>query len=372
MPNPDDAVPRVATESADHPVAVDTSAVSASFDRRKSIIAAIVTLVTLAVVFVGIIPKFGSYAEAWSTIQQMSVASLVALAASVVVMLVVYVFPYQAAIPALGYRPAFVIRQTSFAVSNAIPAGGAVGLALQYAMLLSYSVGVAPATAGIAVTSLWSLLMTLTLPVFGVLAALTTGHVQNTWLWVAGVGIVATVGMIVGLWLILRSEASARVVGRWGNRLLAPVNRRRANPLDAVGMSLDLRSSTAGVLLTRWRWVTVSNYLAVLGQFAVLWFAIRGVCGGAPAELTLAGAFAAFAISRMASMIPITPGGLGTVDAALIALLVTFGLPQSLAVASALVWRAASFIPQVVLGILTFVYWRVEQTRAARSAARPG
>ena len=64
MPNPDDAVPRVATESADHPVAVDTSAVSASFDRRKSIIAAIVTLVTLAVVFVGIIPKFGSYAEA--------------------------------------------------------------------------------------------------------------------------------------------------------------------------------------------------------------------------------------------------------------------------------------------------------------------
>lgn len=347
-----------------HPV--DTSQVTAALDKRKTIVGAIITLLTLAVVFLGIIPKFGSYEDAWAEIQQMSAASLAALGLSVAAMIVVYVLPYQAAIPGLRYRPAFVIRQTSFMVSNAIPAGGAVGLALQYAMLSSYAIGVAVATAGIAVTSLWSLLMTLTLPVFGVVAALTTGELEQRWVWVALIGTLATVGTVVALWLILRSEPSARKVGAFGQRLLEPLNRRRANPWDATGMVLDLRTSTVDVLSARWAWVTVSNYLVVLGQFAVLWFAIKGVGGTGADGLSVAGAFAAFALSRMASMIPITPGGLGTVDAALIALLVTFGLPESVAIAATLVWRAASFIPQVSLGIGTFLFWRVEQARAAR------
>ena len=66
-----------------------------------------------------------------------------------------------------------------------------------------------------------------------------------------------------------------------------------------------------------------------------------------------------------------TPGGLGTVDAALIALLITFGLPEEQALAANLVWRAASFIPQVSVGVLTFVYWRWEMARAARRALPP-
>lgn len=348
--------------------AVDTSEASSALDKRKTIIGAIVTLVVLVIIFVGLIPKFGSYADAWDQIQGMTPLALALIGVSVLVMLVVYVWPYQAAIPGLPYKPAFVIRQTSFMISNTIPAGGAFGLAIQFAMLSSYSVPVAAATAGIAVTSLWSLFMTLTLPVFGVLAALTTAQLESQWVWVAIAGIAATVVSIVVMWLILRSEESARRIGNLGNRMLSPVNRRQANPIDAVGMSIDLRNSTKDVVFDRWRWVTVSNYIVILAQFAVLWFAIEGVLGDAPTTLTLAGAFAAFAISRMASMIPVTPGGLGTVDAALIALLTTFGLTNDEAVASALVWRACSWIPQVSLGVLTFIYWRVAQARAGRVA----
>lgn len=340
---------------------------SESFDRRRTIVGAVVTLATLLVVFVGIIPKFGSYSDAWAEIQQMPAAALAALVVSTVAMILLYVWPYQAAIPGLAYRPAFVIRQTSFMISNAIPAGGAFGLALQYAMLSSYSVTVAAATAGIAVTSLWSMLMTLTLPVFGVIAALSSGQLEDRWVWVAVIGVALTAATIIGLWLILRSEASARAVGALGQRLLTPINRRRANPVDATVMVIDLRNSTVDVLSRRWLRVTLTNYVVVLAQFAVLWFAIRGVGGAQSAGLELAEAFAAFALSRMASMIPITPGGLGTVDAVLIALLVTFGLPQSVAIAATLVWRAASFVPQVVLGVATFVHWRVQQARTSQA-----
>jgi uncharacterized protein (TIRG00374 family) len=354
------------THSSGGPAAVDTSNLTASLDRRKTIIGGIVTLVVLVVVFVGLIPKFGSYADAWVYVQAMTFAALAALAVSSIVTILVYVWPYQAAIPGLRYKPGFVIRQTSFAISNAVPAGGAFGLAVQFAMLRSYGVTLAVATAGIAVTSLWSVLMTLTLPVMGVLAALTTGYLESQWIWVALAGLAATVVSIVLLWLILRSEQSARRVAGWIQRGAAPFNKRRSQPWDATGAVLGLRNSTKDVLLTRWRWVTGSNYIVVFCQFGVLWFAIKGVVGSAPMTLSVAGAFAAFALSRMASMIPVTPGGLGTVDAALIALLTTFGLPNDQAVAANLVWRAASFIPQVSVGILTFLFWRWEVARAAR------
>jgi hypothetical protein len=33
------------------------------------------------------------------------------------------------------------------------------------------------------------------------------------------------------------------------------------------------------------------------------------------------------------------------------------------------VWRTASFVPQVVLGVVTFLWWRVEVARGTRTGA---
>ena len=58
--------PAAVAASSSHPVAVDTSELTSSLDRRKTIIGGIVTLVVLIIIFVGLIPKFGSYADAWA------------------------------------------------------------------------------------------------------------------------------------------------------------------------------------------------------------------------------------------------------------------------------------------------------------------
>ncbi|MET0694893.1 MAG: lysylphosphatidylglycerol synthase domain-containing protein, partial [Propionibacteriaceae bacterium] len=63
-----------------------------------------------------------------------------------------------------------------------------------------------------------------------------------------------------------------------------------------------------------------------------------------------------------------TPGGLGTVDAALAALLTGYGANSSQALAADLVWRAATYVPQVVLGALTFLWWRVTAARRRQRA----
>ena len=57
-------------------------------------------------------------------------------------------------------------------------------------------------------------------------------------------------------------------------------------------------------------------------QFLIFYVALRGVEGWGSAGTSLLVAFGSFAVAQIGLMIPITPGGLGTVDAAMIALLI--------------------------------------------------
>jgi uncharacterized protein (TIRG00374 family) len=328
------------------------------------VVSAAVTVGVLAVVFVGIFPQVADYSQAWSAIQQLPSAYLVALAVATVANLTAYVWPLQAALPGLGYGPGFVVRQTSFAISNAVPAGGAVGLGVQYGMLDSYHVGAGAAASAIAIVSVFNVFATLVMPVLGVVALLASGEVEGSYLLVAAVGVLAVGVAVVAFTVVLRSERGARTVGRWADRLVDPLTRRRSRgrSVDLTGKVLDFRSSVVGVVQARWLAVTASTLLLQLTSWAVLVLALRGLQAGT-VTVTWAEALAAFSFARVASVIPITPGGLGTVDAALVALLTGYGATSSQALAADLVWRAATYLPQVLLGALTFLWWRVTSAR---------
>jgi uncharacterized protein (TIRG00374 family) len=121
------------------------------------------------------------------------------------------------------------------------------------------------------------------------------------------------------------------------------------------------------VMRTRWLLVTLSTLLLQLTSWAILVLALRGLeAGTGKVTVTWTEALAAFSFARVASFIPITPGGLGTVDAALAALLGGYGATSSQALAADLVWRAATYVPQVVLGGLTFLWWRLTAARRAK------
>jgi uncharacterized protein (TIRG00374 family) len=338
----------------------------------RMVVSTAVTVAVLAVVFLGIFPKVADYSAAWSSIQQMPTAYLVALVVATVVNLAVYVWPLQAALPGLGYGPGFVVRQTSFAISNAVPAGGAVGLGVQYGMLDSYGFGAGAAASAIAIVSVFNVLATLVMPVLGVMALLASGEVEGTHLLMAAIGIAAIGVAVVAFALVLRSEGGARMVGRWAERLVNPLMRRlrHGRSLDLTGRLLGFRSSVVDVMQTRWAQVTLSTLSLQLTSWAILVLALRGLEAGAGhVTVTWNEALAAFSFARVASFIPITPGGLGTVDAALAALLTGYGATSSQALAADLVWRAATYVPQVLLGVLTFLWWRVTAARRRRQVA---
>lgn len=333
--------------------------------RWKQVVAGLVTLVVLVVVFFGIFPKFASYKDAWSSIQEMSTASLLLFSLATIANIVIYVFPYQAALPGIPYNQAFIVRQTSFMISNAVPLGGAVGLGVQYSMLAGYGFGPAVATSAIGVTSVWNLLVTLALPTLGLIALVLTGEATSGAVVGAVLSTVALGVIVGGLALILRSEAWANRIGGWGDNLVAKL-RRGSEPGSVTAGVIRFRDQTVDVVSHRWIRLTVANFAQQLAQFSVLAVAVYGL-GGKATGVNLLEVFAAFSLARLAGFIPITPGGLGTVDAALVGLLAAFGMSESEALAANLLWRAATFVPQVVLGVVTFLIWRVQAGRGHKA-----
>jgi uncharacterized membrane protein YbhN (UPF0104 family) len=145
----------------------------------KQWIATLLTFLVVVFVFAVVFPSLGDYSDAWTAIKGMSIGWIMALVVFTIAVIVIYPWPFQEALPGLKYRPAFVIRQTSFMIGNVIPAGGAIGLGVQYEMLGSYGFGSAPSAAAIGISSVSNSLVTLALPVLSLVGLILIGEASS-------------------------------------------------------------------------------------------------------------------------------------------------------------------------------------------------
>jgi uncharacterized protein (TIRG00374 family) len=333
-----------------------------------------VTIAVLVAVFVGVFPRFAHYSQAWSSIQHISAAYLIGLVAAAIVNIAVGAWPLQAALPGLRYGPAFVVGQTSFAISNALPAGGTIGFGVEYDMLESYGFGAGAAGSASAISSTFNVFATLVMPVVGVLALLFTGQVRWHYLLIAAVGVLLVGAALSAMAVILHSEDGAHRVGRGADRYVNALVRRLSHgrTVNITGKVVDFRSAVVEVMRTRWLAVVGSTLLPQFTSWTVLLVALLGLQHGGHvgSGVTWSESLAAFSLALIVSFIPVTAGGLGTVDAGLTGLLSAFGATGSQALAVDIVWRAGTFVPQVLTGVLTFLWWRVRSGARRRGVAR--
>jgi uncharacterized protein (TIRG00374 family) len=337
----------------------DSTAAAPMLDKKKSIILGLVGLAFIILIFWKVIPQIGSYSDAIESLSTMGTAAIVLIVVTVLIYLVAYGFPFMAAAPGLKFWRAQQTNQAAFAISNGVPGGGAVGLAVQYGMLTSFKISGTSATAAITAVGLWSTFVTLFFPIVGVVVIALAGVGGTSHAITGIIGLAILVFIVTAFVLIMRSEKLAVKVGQLGNKLINPLrNKIKAlHDLDLVKPVTKFRQDMYDLLRKRWAFLTAAQIVVSFTQFLILYVALRGVEGWDTAGTSFAAAFGAFSISQLGLMIPITPGGLGTVDAAMIALLVSFGTSSGDATAADLVWRASSFIPQIALGVIALLLW---------------
>ena len=340
--------------------------------RLRVIVSVVVGIGVTVAAFVVLIPQLGSYEQAMVKLGEMPGIWIILLVMVGLLNLLLYPSTVMVSIDHLRYGPAFVERQAGFLVSNCIPGGGVVAVGAQYRILGHY--GVSPAVSAAAVTSdaVWTYLITLGLPSVAVTGLALRG--DNTGKGAAGlvvlaiVGLLAVVGSVLVIRFVLKSDNGARRMGRALMRCVARPCRwlhRDVPDLEVAVVAFRVRAHD--LIKRKWRWLTLTNVLTQLMPFLVVLVALGGL-GAYPHDIALAEVFAAYAVAQLLVSIPITPGGLGTVDAALIAMLTAFGVPGPAAVAADLLWRLVWFLPQMLAGVLALLFSVVARRRAATAA----
>ena len=325
----------------------------------RRVAGALLSLALIVFIFVGVIPQFASYSAAWTAIQQMSTGWWLAILAAAIINQVSFVWPYQAVLPHLRFWHGFMETQSSTAVSNTVPAGGAVAIGLTFRMFGSFGFSNVAISTAVATTGIWNLAFKFGLPIVAVVLVAVTGQSTGGAVGVAllGVLVIAVSGLV--LWLVFRSADSAHWVGRLGDWILNWVLHFFRKPKsDRVERAvLHFRDQTNDMVHQR-GWLLTSTVLASqLAVFVLVLFCVRAV--GIPAsQVSFLDVLLSFAVARLAGAIPVTPGGLGTVDAAFIGMLTAFGATSNDALAADLVWRATTYFPPIFIGIVTYLIWK--------------
>ena len=241
----------------------------------------------------------------------------------------------------------------SNAFSRVVPGGAAAGAALQYRMLTVG--GLAPATVGAGLTTV-SLLLTATifiLPIFTLPAIIGGTPVPTSLAAAAWLGAVAAALMIALGAVLLFTDRLLVLLARFIEWLLVKLRRTEptGNTAERILQERDAIKSALGDSWWRAGIATVGkwgfDYMALLA-------ALAAVGAEAPASVLLL----AYVSSAFLAMIPITPGGLGFVEAGLTGTLVLAGVSAGDAALAVLLYRLLSYWMPIPAGGVAYLLHR--------------
>lgn len=328
----------------------------------KRVVQALISLAIVVGIFVGVMPLIADYGEVFETIRAMTGLELGSLVLFGIWNLATYWFVLTAALPGLRLREAAVVNQASTAVSNTMPAGGAIGVGVSLAMYTSWGFRIASIGRSAVVTGIWNNFVKLGMPVLALALLALEGEVTPARLAAAAIGVAILAGAVVLFALVLKSDRLARSIGRGTqsvyNRIRKLLRRDPVGGWDDAASSF--RTDTIGLLRHRWLWLTIATIVSHVSLYLVLLVALRHV-GVSQEELSWIAVLAAFAFVRLISALPLTPGGVGVVELGYAAVL-TLGLTDAQSaqvVAAILVFRAVTYLLPIPLGVISYVTWRI-------------
>jgi uncharacterized protein (TIRG00374 family) len=254
------------------------------------------------------------------------------------------------------------------AFSRIVPAGAAAGAAVQYRMLTESGIDGARVGAGLTAASLISTATLFALPLLSLPAALAgkpTPHGLAEAAWLGG--IVFVIGFVVG-WILFRREsvlqATGRAIQRVRNRLV-----RTKPPLTTLPDTLARERKALLVTLGDGWWKAL---LFALGNWLFDYLALLAAIAATGAHVRPTLVLLAYAASMVLGMIPITPGGLGFVEAGLTGLLALAGIPAGPAAVAVLAYRMVSFwLPLPAGAVAAGLHRRHYRGRAEALQAAP-
>ncbi|GIF47288.1 uncharacterized protein (TIRG00374 family) [Asanoa ferruginea] len=358
-----------------------------------------------------------SWSSAWHLIDQLGWRWLAGLAALWFLGLCVHTVVLTASMPGLSHRRALTLNLSGSAVANVLPLGGVAGTVLNLGMVRGWGHSGPDFARFVVVSKAADLVAKLLTPALALAGLLLWGLIEparHDVPWALGAAAGAVAGCLVVCALVGRVGPLLRLVtlaergwtwrSRRSHRLGRSHRSGRSGRSGCSGCSgRSGRSGRSGCLgcsgrsnrsgrsgrsgrdpapgwtaavtrlldgtdrLVRRRWASLTWGMAgywVL-QGALLWLCMVAVGVHVAAPVVFAGLVA----ERLLTLLALTPGGAGVVEAGAIAVLIALGVAPTGALAGILLYRAFVFLAEIPVGGIATLAWLISRRAVARRPA---
>ncbi|HEV2993804.1 MAG TPA: lysylphosphatidylglycerol synthase transmembrane domain-containing protein [Acidimicrobiia bacterium] len=256
----------------------------------------------------------------------------------------------------------FVIATSQLAgnaLSRVVPAGAAAGATLQYRMLSASGIDAPAAGSALTAVALIQLATLAAIPVVGLVlslfgAPLNPGLQEAAWIGLGAFVLLVAVGAVLVL-----SDTAIIKIGSVIQALRNFVLRHHPPVTDFPERLHAERDLVIRSLGKRW-WEAL---LASAGKWAFDYAALLAALAAVGARPDPGVVLLAYATGAVLAMIPITPGGLGFVEAGLTGVLALAGVPAGDAVLATLSYRLVSFWLPLPAGLTGYALFRWRNRR---------
>jgi uncharacterized protein (TIRG00374 family) len=354
------------------PVAAKAAAIDAAQTHPltwKTVVKRVLVVAVAGAAIYLVLPKLIAVLGAWPRLSTLNpVWFTVALAAELVSFTCNFALQ-RLALRTTGWFAVVTAGLAGNAVTDSLPGGDAAGAAVQFSMLATAGFDTDTAVGGLTAFSLIGIGGLLALPLFALPtilagAPVSRGLLHTALLGIAGFVLYAILGVIV-----LRTDWPLAALGRAAQRLRNWVTRGRRPPLAGLDKRLLTERDTIRAVLDRKWWQAVLLTAGRLGfDFGCLLAALRATGADPRPSLVLL----AYSTAGIVALLPLTPGGLGIVEASMSGLLILAGVPAGYAVVATLAYRIASYWLPLLAGPPAYLLFRHRYGRPVRQRATPG
>ncbi|MCU1363021.1 MAG: hypothetical protein JWM55_849 [Acidimicrobiaceae bacterium] len=331
---------------------IDTDATPRS---KRSTVGRVVAVVVAGLSLYILLPEFVRVAASWPRLFQLEPWWLIVGFVCEVASFICAIALLKLALRSRTWFPVVTAMLAGNAVTNTLPGGDAVGASVQYRMLASTGIDSVQAAGGLAVSSIIGVGALFALPIFA-LPVIIGGESVSPGLVHAGeLGAIGFVLIVALGYVVLTTDRTLLLLGKGLQWLINKLPHRHKPSTDLGSRLLGERDKVRSDLGKNW-WKAI---LLVGGRIGLDYSSLLAVLRATGVRPNPALILLAYSATAVLALLPITPGGLGIVEASLSGLLVLARIPSANAVVATLAFRVGSYwLPTIAGGVCYFLYRR--------------
>ncbi len=320
--------------------------------KRSALLA--ITAVSIYLIIPSVVATFSS----WPELQRLREGSLLGMAGLTVASLICFWLLLGLCLRTRQWGLIAVSQLASGAISRVVPGGAATATAVQYRLLHEGGIDKRTAGTGLAVATLLNFAVLFGLPVFAVPALLSGASVDSALVTGALAAAICFVCASLLGGLLLFWDAPLRLLGRAVDGTARLVGRPSTGEPRAERL-VQARDLIRSHLAEHWYWAALASFGKWGFEYLALVLAVRGVGHDDTSSVLLL----AYVTASLLGRIPLTPGGLGFVEAGLTGTLTLAGLSAGDAATATLAYRLVTYWLPIPGGAIAYGIHRARLRR---------